>query len=139
MVRAMRRFVPFALLLTACSQEPSQPELAVGTFAGDGRDRLCIVGEPGAYQAGLITFGVGDNNCSAAGRLEVAGSGWALVPRGEGDCRIPLEVKDNVVRIGQPSASCDYYCGPGAKLAGKSYNRSDMGAKVTDLAGEPLC
>jgi len=135
----MRRVVPFALLLAACSQEPGQPTLTAGTFAGEGRDRLCIAGEPGAYRGGLIAYGDGDLNCSASGRLEPAGAGWALIPKGEGECRIPLEIQGNVVRIGQPPASCDYYCGPGAKLAGKSYNRSDMGAKAVDLAGDPLC
>ena len=135
----MRRFVPFALLLSACSQEPSQPQLAAGTFAGEGRDRLCIAKEPGAYRAGLIAYGDGDMNCSASGRLEQADGQWTLVPRGEGECRIPLQIEGNSVRIGQPPAACDYYCGPGAKLAGKAYNRSDMGAKAVDLAGDPLC
>ena len=135
----MRRIIPFALLLAACSQEADQPELSIGTFSGEGRDRLCLAGEPGAYHAGLIAYGEGDRNCSAAGRLESAGAGWALVPQGEEECRIPFSIQGNVVRVGQPPASCDYYCGPGAKLAGKSYNRSDMGAQVTDLAGDPLC
>lgn len=135
----MRRIVLFALLLAACSQEPGQSELAAGTFAGEGRDRLCIAGEAGAYRAGLIAYGEGDINCSASGRLEQAGSGWALVPKGEGECQIPLDIQGNVVRVGQPPASCDYYCGPGASLAGKSFNRSDMGASAVDLAGDPLC
>jgi hypothetical protein len=135
----MRRFVPFALLLAACSQEPAPTQLTAGTFAGEGRDRLCIAGEAGAYRAGLIAYGGGDANCSATGRLEQAGTGWALVPRGEGECRIPLEIQGSSVRIGQPPAACAYYCGPGAGLAGKSFNRSDMGAKAVDLAGDPLC
>ena len=138
----MRRFVPFApfaLLLAACSQEPALSELTVGTFAGEGRDRLCIAGEPGAYRAGLIGYGQGDINCSASGRLEQADDQWALVPTGEGECRIPLEIEDNVIRVGQPPAVCAYYCGPGANLGGKTYNRSDMGAKAVDLVGDPLC
>ena len=135
----MRSIFVLLSLLAACSQEPSQPSLTTGTFAGDGRDRLCIAGEPGTYRAGLIAYGQGNANCSAAGRLEKAASGWALVPRGEGDCRIPVEIDTNVVRIGEPPAAWSYYCGPGASLAAKTYNRADMGAKVVDFAGDPLC
>ena len=135
----MRSIFVLLPLLAACSQEPSQPSLTTGTFAGEGRNRLCIAGEPGAYRAGLIAYGQGNANCSAAGRLEKAGAGWALVPRGEGDCRIPVEIDGNVVRIGQPPAACSYYCGPGASLAGKAYNRADMGAKAIDHGGDPLC
>ena len=135
----MRRILLLAALLAACSQEAAPPSLATGTFAGEGRDRLCIAGEPGAYRAGLIAYAEGKVNCSAAGRLEQAGARWALVPKGEGDCRIPVELDGNIVRIGQPPAACSYYCGPGASLAGKAYNRADMGAKAVDLAGDPLC
>jgi hypothetical protein len=135
----MRAFCLLTLLMTACSQEPAAPSLATGTFAGQGRDRLCIAGDAGAYRAGLIAFGQGNVNCSAAGKLEPAGVNWVLVPKGEGPCRIPVEIQGNVVRIGDAPAACDYYCGPGAKMAGRSYNRSDTGAQAVDLAGNPLC
>ena len=135
----MRAIFALALLLAACSQEPSQPSLTSGTFAGEGRDRLCIAGEGGAHRAGLIAYGAGDANCSAAGAVEPAGGGWVLVPRGEGECRIPLQIEGNRVRVGDAPAACSYYCGPGASLSGKTYNRADMGAKVVDLAGDPLC
>ena len=102
----MRTILPFALLLAACSQQPAEPSLVIGTFAGNGRDRLCIAGEPGNYRAGLIAFGEGDVNCSAAGRLERSDVGWVLVPKGEGDCRIPLAVEGNSVRIGQAQTTC---------------------------------
>ncbi len=135
----MRAIFVLALLLTACSREPSQPSLATGTFAGEGRDRLCIAGEGGGHRVGLIAYGAGDANCSAAGALEPAGQGWVLVPRGEGECRIPLQIEGNTVRVGKAAAACSYYCGPGAALSGKTYNRMGMGDKVTDLAGDPLC
>ena len=134
------RIIPVTfLLLSACSQEPSQPTLSTGTFAGQGRDRLCIAGEAGAYRAGLIAYGDGNANCSASGRMETAGKDWVLVPRGEGGCRIPITIDGNIVRVGQVPAACSYYCGPGAALVGRSYNRADMGAKAVDLAGDPLC
>jgi len=135
----MRLILPCALLLTACSQQPAEPSLTTGTFAGPGRDRLCIAGEPGNYRGGLIAYGPGDVNCSASGRVEAQDGQYALIPRGEGDCRIPLTIDANVVRIGTVPGSCSYYCAPGATLAGKAYNRTDMGAKAVDLAGDPLC
>lgn len=135
----MRLILPLALLLAACSQQPAEPSLSTGTFAGEGRDRLCIAGEPGNYRAGLIAFGEGDMNCSASGRIESQSGQFALVPRGEGGCRIPLAIDGNTVRIGNVPAACSYYCGPGATMAGKSYNKADMGAAAVDLAGDPLC
>ena len=135
----MRPILPLALLLAACSQQPAEPTLTAGTYAGQGRERLCIAGEPGNYRGGLIAFGEGDVNCSASGRIEGEANTFALVPRGEGPCRIPLTIEGNTVRIGEVPAACSYYCGPGASMAGKAYNRVDMGAKAVDLAGDPLC
>ncbi|WP_294123376.1 hypothetical protein [Sphingomonas sp.] len=135
----MRSIPCLVLLLVACSQQPAEPTLTGGTFAGAGRDRLCIAGEAGAPRAGFIAYGEGDVNCSAAGRLQRSGQGWVLVPKGEGDCHIPLEIAENSARIGQPPAACSYYCGPGTKLAGKTFNRADAATKAVDLAGDSLC
>lgn len=128
------------MLLAACSQgqEPA-PSIATGNFAGEGRDRLCIAGEAGNYRAGFIAFGEGDVNCSASGRIEVQGGQFALVPRGEGDCRVPLSVEGGKVRIGKVPAACAYYCGPGASMAGKSFSQGSASGAVVDLAGDPLC
>ena len=138
-MRRILPILPLVLLLAACSQQPAEPSLATGTFAGQGRDRLCIAGEPGSYRAGLIAYGAGDNNCTVSGRLVPAGPNWLLVPAGEGPCRTPVTVDGNTVRIGEVPAACAYYCAPGASLAGKTYNRADMGAKAMDFAGDPLC
>lgn len=135
----MRLISALPLLLAACSQQSAEPSLQPGTFAGQGRDRLCIAGEAASLRAGLIVYGTGDVNCSASGSLQPAGQGWVLVPKGEGACRIPIEVEGNTIRTGQPPAACSYYCGPGATMAGKSFNRADMEAKAVDLAGDPLC
>ena len=135
----MRPTLPLAMLLAACSQQPAEPSLTTGTFAGDGRDRLCIAGEVGSYRAGLIAYGEGDVNCSASGRIASQDGKLTLVPRGEGSCRIPLTIEGNSVRIGEVPAACSYYCGPGAAMAGKTYNRADMWAAAVDLAGDPLC
>ena len=135
----MRLILPLAPLLAACSQQAAEPSLATGTFAGQGRDRLCIAGEPGNYRAGLIAFGDGDSNCSASGRVEAQGGQLALVPRGEGACRIALTIDGESVRVGEIPAACSYYCGPGATMTGKVYNKAGTGAVAVDLAGDPLC
>lgn len=136
----MRYLLPCFALLAACSQgkEPTAT-LDTGTFAGEGRDRLCIAGEAGNYRGGLITFGSGDVNCFASGRLEVQDGKIALIPRGEGDCRIPISIEGSSVRIGEVPAACSYYCGPGASMAGKAFGRAAAGATAADLAGDPLC
>jgi hypothetical protein len=135
----MRPILPLALLLAACTQQPAEPSLATGTFAGSGRDRLCLAGQPGNYRAGLIAFGDGDANCSASGRIELRAGQPILIPRGEGTCQIPLVIEGNSVRIGDTPPACAYYCGPGASMGGKNYNRTDTGAAAVDLAGDPLC
>ena len=135
----MRSLIPMVMLLAACSQQAENPSIPTGTYAGEGRDRLCIAGGVGDYRGGLIAFGPSDINCSASGSVVVEGGKFLLIPRGEGDCRIPLEISGNVVRVGEPPAACGYYCGPGADMAGRTYNKADMGAKAVDLAGDPLC
>jgi len=135
----MRTIIPVALLLTACSQQSAEPPIPTGTFAGQGRDRLCIAGEGGNRRGGLIAFGQGDTNCSASGLVTAEGGQYVLIPRGEGECRIPLEIEGNVVRVGRPPAACAYYCGPGVEMAGRAYTRADMGARAVDLAGDALC
>ena len=62
-----------------------------------------------------------------------------LIPRGEGDCRIPFNASGNEVRIGVVPASCAYYCGPGVTLAGKSFSKDGAPQPVTDFAGDSLC
>jgi len=136
----MRFMGPCFMLLAACSQgQESAQSMATGNFAGEGRDRFCIAGEPGNYRGGLIAFASGDVNCSASGRIEMQGTQVTLVPRGEGGCRIPISIEGNAVRIGEVPGACSYYCGPGATMAGKSFNRANAGATAADLAGEPLC
>jgi len=139
----MHKAILLIFLLSACRQEPAAPApaLATGSFAGDGRDRLCLAGTAGSLRAGFIVFGDGDTNCSAAGRLERRGADWALTPRGEGEggCAIPLSIAGGVVTIGTAGDSCAYYCGPGARLAGKRFSLDRRAPPATDLAGDPLC
>ena len=144
----MMRFIfPAAFLLAACSDQAPAPSIA-GMFAGEGRNALCIAGSASQQRAGFITYGQGGNNCSARGRVEADGEGWALVPsgEGEGECRIPLSVDGDSISLGSGDSSCAYYCGPGATFAGKSFRRVDPADGVAaarnpmvDFAGDPLC
>lgn len=129
-----------ALTATACAkEEQTGPALATGVLAGMGRNALCIAGTAGQQRAGFIVFGQGDQNCSARGRLEANGAKWALVPDGEGECRIPLEVTGDQVELGAANPSCGYYCGDGVSFSGASFTRSGDAKAATDLAGDPLC
>ena len=141
----MRFILPATLLLAACSDQTSKPGIS-GIFAGGGRNALCIRGSTGQQRAGFIAYGEGGNNCSARGRVEADGAGWALVPSGEGECRIPLSVEGDRVSLGASHPSCAYYCGPSAAFAGKSFDRANPADAVAaasnpmvDFAGEPLC
>ena len=136
----MRPILPCFMLLAACSQgqEPAA-SIATGTFAGEGRDKLCIAGNPGSYRAGLITYAAGDVNCSASGQIEAQNGNVTFIPRGEGACRISLSIEGNTVRIGEVPVACSYYCGPGAAMAGKSFSRAEASATAADMAGDPLC
>ena len=135
----MRLIIVPSLLLAACSPSATTPadtglkeELY---FAADGRGRLCVF--PGGRDAAIIAFARdSQNNCSAAGRIEGVGDKLALVPAGDSECRIPLQVLGDLVTVGKPGATCDYYCGPDATWGGQVYRWSDT--STADTVAEPL-
>ncbi len=137
----MRFLLLSVFAITACSNEPAAPPSDVinGSFVGTGRNALCIAGEAGARRAGVIVYGEGDLNCSASGRIEATGGALALVPSGDAECRIALDVAGETVTIGAVPAACAYYCAPGARLEGQAFTRSAKALPVTDFAGDPLC
>jgi hypothetical protein len=130
-----------ALLLSSCAkEEPPPPGIPAGTFASGERDGLCVSGLAGSQRGGFVVYGPGDTNCSASGRIEQAGGSWQLVPEGEGDCRIPLQVDGGTIALGRGAPSCAYYCAPGVTFEGKSFGRIEWNSRqVTDVAGDPLC
>jgi hypothetical protein len=140
-IAAMRLLLLSALTLTACSNEPvaRPPAVLAGSFVGVGRNALCIAGEGRAQRAGVIVYGEGDLNCSASGKIDATGSMLVLIPSGETECRIPLNVAGETVTIGAVPAACAYYCVPGARLEGQAFRRSSEARPVTDFAGDPLC
>ena len=123
------------LLLAACSPEVAEPPAESALYAGAGRDRLCVKGK----EAGFITYGAGDSNCSVRGRLDGQGAAAVLVPAGDQDCRIPLRLEGDGAAIGSASAACAYYCGPASAFEGKSFTRSADASPAVDFAGDPLC
>lgn len=132
----MRAFaLAIALSLAACSPEGGQPPAERALYAGAGRDRLCVKG----MEAGFITYGEGDSNCSVRGRLEGQGDATVLVPAGDEDCRIPIRRDGEQAVLAAAAAACAYYCGPGANFAGRRFTRSADASPAVDFAGDPLC
>jgi len=129
------RIAPIFLLLVACSSEaPQEPERRL--FAGQGRDRLCLDGD----RIGFVAYGSGDANCSVRGRIDRADGSVTIVPTGDSDCRIPAELSDTSLRLGQRSEACGYYCGPSADFAGRRFQAvSGTPRDAKDFGGDPLC
>jgi hypothetical protein len=136
------------LLLTGCGRseessnnvaaEPSiAPVAALASYAGVGRDRLCLAEADG--RAGLVTYGEGDANCSLRGTVQRAGSKLTIIPEGDATCRIDATVTGDGVILGAQGSACSYYCGPTASFAGRSFTRMERPEPATDLTGEPLC
>ena len=135
--------VPLALL-TACQQEAEPPAEArpearqqVMTYAGVGRDRLCL--DEGGRRIGFITYGEGDENCSVRAAVGRDGERLSIVPDGDESCRIDATIGAGRVVLGPVSPSCTYYCGPDVSFAGKSFQQLPEPEPVGDLAGDPLC
>ncbi len=140
-------FLVSALFVTACGEQDAsvatnQPpgaaaaQSATQTFAGQGRDRLCLDERGG--RAGLITYGESDANCSIRGAVQRTGERITIAPDGDQSCQVAGTVAGNRVRLGSRTPECAYYCGPTADFSGRSF-RAAEGGPVTDLAGDPLC
>lgn len=140
----MRLVLPIILLAVILESACAKPSAEVagptyGTFVGAGRDRLCLSKRADGTKGGVITYGAGDVNCSASGKVEASGTGWNLTPNGEGGCKIGLTINGDSARVTNVPASCAYYCAPGATLAGKQFTRDSKAGAATDLGGDPLC
>jgi len=130
------RALPFVFLLSACSPQAPEEPAKRSLFAGEGRDRLCRAGD----RVGFITYGEGDANCSVRGRVDRAGKQiLAIMPDGDGDCRVELREEGRTLRLGKVAAACAYYCGPGASFEGRTFAESASASPAVDFAGDPLC
>jgi hypothetical protein len=141
------RLFLLALLLNACrEQDVSTPnalastaaaESAVLTYAGQGRDRLCL--DERAARVGLIIYGEADANCSLRGTVQRAGARITIKPDGDESCQIAGTIAGTQVSLGPRTPECAYYCGPTADYSGRSFTAVDGAGPVTDFAGDPLC
>jgi hypothetical protein len=130
------RLLSVFLVMTGCSPEAAPPAQDRATYAGQGRDRMCLNGE----RAGFIVYGEGDANCSVRGRAERAGGErLAIIPDGDEDCRIEAFRQSGRIVLGARDDACAYYCGPRADFAGKAFAKSDSDSPAVDFAGDPLC
>lgn len=141
----MLKLLPAAalILVAGCSDESAAPLLKQGTYLGGGRNALCISGEAAPQHGAFIAFApTGDNNCAAQGRVERQAGGWALVPAGEGDCRIPIISNGESLAFGPVPATCAYYCGPGANFVGQQFKWTDTSGtirKEEPLGNDGVC
>lgn len=91
-------------------------------------------------RAGLIAYGNGDSNCSLSGAANLSDGRLRIVPTGDSRCTVGISLKGRSAVVGERSAACNYYCGPGADFAGRVLIETNGPARpVTDLAGDPLC
>ena len=136
-----------SLLLAGCrAQEPApgaNQTLDAGapatiTYAGEGRDRLCLSREPGGV-AGFITYAAnGVTNCAVRGTW-TDGDGAAIRPNGDERCVIRIDSESAVTTLRDGGPACAYYCGPNASFAGRVFTDKVDAGRATDLAGDPLC
>jgi hypothetical protein len=132
------------LVLAGCEAEAPRaepataPTLKVGHyFQAGGRGRLCVHPGDARQRATFIAYAKeGAANCSASGTLEPSGKGLVIVPAGEGGCRIPVNRDGDRLTVGSAPAACAYYCGPGLKLEGQSYQWADT--STAEVMADPL-
>lgn len=127
---------------------PAQTATLTGLYeGGEGsrRNQLCIVERAGRRTGfGLVTWSGGDNNCSGSGLAAREGERLRLTMEGDESCAIDARIEGTNVTL--PAAlprGCAYYCGPGAQLAGATFDKvggSEQDARrAVDLVGDPLC
>ena len=110
-----------------------------------GRAQMCMISPSGgAASFGLVTERPGGAGCGGAGEAVREGSTLRLTMSGDESCVIQAQIAGREVRFpAKVGEGCDYYCGPGASLAGtilekKGDSREDA-MQARDLAGDPLC
>jgi len=126
---------------SACDRIPDNSQLK-GVYAGQGRDALCLVAPMGSEKlgAGIVTYGSGDNNCTLTGEVRTAEGAIAFYADHDDACHFALNQESEALVLPQQiPASCSYYCGPGASLAGKRFEKREGASRPADFAGDPLC
>jgi hypothetical protein len=139
----MRQLLALIALVAvaACDRIPDNSQLA-GIYAGQGRDGLCIVAPLGSEKlgVGIVTYGVGNNNCTLTGELRSADDKVTVYADHDDACHFELRQANGALILPQEiPAACSYYCGPGASLAGKRFEKREAASVPKDFGGDPLC
>jgi hypothetical protein len=133
------------------SGEPVQIADLTGLYEaraeGEQRSRMCMISDPsgsGPVSFGIVTETPGGGSCSGAGEALGEGRLLRLTMGGDEECVIEAQISGTQVTfpLGLPEG-CAYYCGPGATLAGATFEKTGGTAqdamRAIDLAGDPLC
>src|SRR5688500_7034903 len=108
---------------------------------GPRRNQMCLIERDGATRFGLVTWaGEGNTSCTARGRATREGDRLALALQVDDACIVEARIEGN--RITLPASlppGCAYYCGPEARMAGSSFDRTgEDPRRAVDLVGDPL-
>lgn len=132
-----------ALTLAACAGEGTQEDAAsfaleAGQWEEGERSGLCVQADG---RAAFVLYAEGGTNCMAEGRIGETEEGeLGFVPRGDEECRIPIEREGDTLRFGNGGAACAYYCGGEAEYAGRSLTLQDgSDRELLDAGGEAIC
>lgn len=146
------RIVPIAaalLALAACGGGDDASDAPSTAAPGEGlgpafyelgaRSGLCAASDNGA--AMIVYADDTDANCMVEGQIVTGEDGaLALVPRGDDQCRIPIEDRGQSIRLGDGGEACAYYCGGDVSFAGRELTKNwDETPDLRDAAGDPLC
>jgi hypothetical protein len=109
------------------------------------RAQMCMISSAsGTASFGIVTRNAAGGSCGGAGQAAREGDVLRLTMAGDEECVIEARMAGTRVTLpaGLPQG-CDYYCGPGATLAGASFEKTGGTAadamRASDLAGDPLC
>lgn len=151
-MRYLKPAILFLLpFLAACtgSDESVRTDDLTGLYLGEGegkyQDRICMVAAPsGAVRFGIVTLERDRSACSGLGRVEQAGAELRLVMAGEEECIVRARMDGTkIALLAAGPGSCSYYCSPGARLAGKAFEKTGDTAEAAlgaaDLVGNSLC
>jgi len=112
--------------------------------APERRSQMCVVESGGNARFGLVTRASGEQDCSGTGSVVRTGNTLRLTMAGDVACTIEASVEGT--RVSFPAtlpSGCSYYCSPGGRLTGHSFDKvggdqSDA-RRATDLVGDRLC
>lgn len=130
------------------SPEPIQIARLTGLYeargGGEQRSRMCMVSVvAGGTSFGIVTEASG-GSCGGAGEAVREGNVLRLTMGGDEKCVIEAQIAGREVTFPSSLAEgCAYYCGPGATLAGATFEKTggtkEEAMRAMDLAGDPLC